>query len=410
MTTQRTPSGSAQPHAPATARRAKVLLATWATVASLVALPPLATFSAPAFGAEDPAPAKTLAELRAAAQSGEPQALLDLADELAFGESMTDESLAESATWYRRAAEKGNVDGQHQLALMLWNGEGVEKNEIEAVQWFRRAAEQGKATSQYWLATAYEFGDGGVTADPAEAAKWYRRAADQGHASSQSNLGQLYAEGRGVPKDLAEAVRWLKLAVEQKNASGEYALAEMYAEGKGVSKNDEEATKLYERAANGDFPVAMSALGEAFEQGRGVRKNPVCALFWYGLSAERGYEDAEAKREALAAKLSPADRAEGERLLAGTEIADGEVLHPVCPGEPITVTLTNALLGEFYRSMERVTGLKVEADEKTAALGFSLTAENVPWETALTRALESNGLDWVREGETIRIVPKPKKP
>ena len=34
-----------------------------------------------------------------------------------------------------------------------------------------------------------------------EAAKWYRLAADQGYAEAEFNLGQLYAEGRGVEKD-----------------------------------------------------------------------------------------------------------------------------------------------------------------------------------------------------------------
>ncbi len=261
MPTETTPTGCARISAPAPARRARVQLATFAGLATLAALSFVLAVPRPAFGADDPAPAKTLAELRTAAKSGAPQALLDLADELAYGEEVTEESQAESATWYRRAAEKGNAEGQHQLALMLWNGEGVEKNQTEAVQWFRRAADQGKANSQYWLATAYEFGDGGLTADVAEAAR------------------------------------------------------------------------LYERAANHDFPVAMIALAEAYEQGRGVMKNPVCAYFWYLVAADRGYAAGDEKREALAAKLSEADRAEGQRMIGASEVGDGEILHPACPGE-----------------------------------------------------------------------------
>jgi len=153
----------------------------------------------------------------------------------------------------------------------------------------------------------------------------------------------------------------------------------------------------------------MIALGEAYEEGRGVQKNPVCAYFWYLVAADSGYSAGDEKREALAAKLSEADRAEGERMISASEVRDGDIVHPACPGEAMSVKLNNAALGEFLRSMERVTGLKLVFDEKTAALKFSLNAENIPWETALSRALESHGLGWTREGDEIRIAPKPKK-
>ena len=38
--------------------------------------------------------------------------------------------------------------------------------------------------------------------------RWARRAANQGFAGAMNTIGQLYADGRGVPVDLAEAVRW----------------------------------------------------------------------------------------------------------------------------------------------------------------------------------------------------------
>ncbi len=41
----------------------------------------------------------------------------------------------------------------------------------------------------------------GVTQDYAQAVKWYRRAAEQGYANAHSNLGALYAKGRGVTQD-----------------------------------------------------------------------------------------------------------------------------------------------------------------------------------------------------------------
>ena len=42
--------------------------------------------------------------------------------------------------------------------------------------------------------------------------KWYRLAAEQGFASAQSNLGVMYAFGRGVLKDYVYAHMWGNIA------------------------------------------------------------------------------------------------------------------------------------------------------------------------------------------------------
>jgi hypothetical protein len=47
-----------------------------------------------------------------------------------------------------------------------------------------------------------------------EAFKWIRRAAEQGQANAQSNLGLMYAKGRGVPQDVARAYMWYSVASE----------------------------------------------------------------------------------------------------------------------------------------------------------------------------------------------------
>ena len=42
--------------------------------------------------------------------------------------------------------------------------------------------------------------------------KWYRRAAEQGYGNSQNNLGNMYADGLGVPRDYIQAHMWFNLA------------------------------------------------------------------------------------------------------------------------------------------------------------------------------------------------------
>ena len=57
-------------------------------------------------------------------------------------------AMAKAAEWYTKAAEQGNSDAQHNLAVCYENGEGVEMDEEEAVEWYQKAAEQGHSDAQ----------------------------------------------------------------------------------------------------------------------------------------------------------------------------------------------------------------------------------------------------------------------
>jgi uncharacterized protein len=72
-------------------------------------------------------------------------------------------------------------------------------------------AEQGNASAQFVIGDMYANGRG-VPEDDKQAVKWYRLAAEQGHAKAQSNLGLMYARGDGVPEDKVLAYMWWNLA------------------------------------------------------------------------------------------------------------------------------------------------------------------------------------------------------
>ena len=90
------------------------------------------------------------------------------------------------------------------------------------VQDFRetlRAAKQGDAQAQTNLGLMYANGRG-VRWDDAEAVKWYRQAAAQGHAKAQYNLGWMYEYGRGVRQDRALAQEWYGKACQNGEQDG----------------------------------------------------------------------------------------------------------------------------------------------------------------------------------------------
>jgi TPR repeat protein len=113
------------------------------------------------------------------------------------------------------AADGGDPLAQVYLGLAYYNGHGVEENDIVAFTWFWRAAEQGDAEGQYQLAYMYTYGFGIPEGEPdpgGKAVEWFTRAAEQGHAEAQFNLGLLLLAGSGVERDEETGLRWIETA------------------------------------------------------------------------------------------------------------------------------------------------------------------------------------------------------
>jgi TPR repeat protein len=96
----------------------------------------------------------------------------------------------QAVSWYRKAAEQGNVDAQLKLASTYYGGDGVKRDYAEAFSWLGKAAEQGNADAQFLLGSMYYEGDG-MEPDSAEALKWFRKAAAQGNADATNGRKNL---------------------------------------------------------------------------------------------------------------------------------------------------------------------------------------------------------------------------
>jgi hypothetical protein len=122
----------------------------------------------------------------------------------------------------------------------------------EAVQPCLVAADHGDVESQLILGSLYRLGavaaatgNKGYVSDDASAMEWYRRAANQGNPRGQFNVGQMYAEGAGVPQDYLEAAKWYLLAADQGETGAQDYLAVLYEYGRGVSQDLIQAYKWY---------------------------------------------------------------------------------------------------------------------------------------------------------------------
>jgi len=133
--------------------------------------------------------------------------------------------------------------------------------------------------------TAYE------QRDYATALRLFRPLADQGNAVAQNGLGIMYSNGDGVPRDASEAAKWYRLAAEQGNTVAQYSLAYLYVTGQGVPEDYVQAHKWYDLAITSAMSVRANSSND--QQGLGL-------LIGY--------------RDALAAKMTPAQIAEAEML------------------------------------------------------------------------------------------------
>lgn len=220
----------------------------------------------------------------------------------------------------RAHAEHGDAKQQYVLAVRCWRTRDL----AESANWFRKAADRGYAPAQLELGWAYDkYKLPRCREDYTQAAKWYRKAADQGYAPAQFNLGVMYDKGEGVAQDSAEAARWYRMAADQDFALAQFNLGLKYDKGQGVTRDYAEAVKWYRKAADQGRAPAQFNLGLKYDKGQGLLQDYVHAHMWIILAAgdRANTNDDERKRFAamrdiVAAKINPAQIADAQWLAA----------------------------------------------------------------------------------------------
>ena len=186
---------------------------------------------------------------------------------------------------------------------------------------FKPLAEQGDAEAQFYLGEMYSNGRG-VPRDDEEAVNWYMLAAEQGNARAQNSLGWMYSSGDGVPEDDEEAVKWFTLAAEQGYARAQFRLGDIYAsfatfsvwEGviEGGPEDDEEAVKWFTLAAEQGYVWAQFYLGWMYDKGHGVPEDDVYAYMWWNIASSLGNENATDHKETVAENMTRSQIAEAQ--------------------------------------------------------------------------------------------------
>ena len=122
---------------------------------------------------------------RPLAEAGDPDASFNMGQAYRLGRGVLVD-LGTAQTWLVRAAEKGHVDAQTTLGLLLFqNG-----NQADGLKWLKGAAEKGDPRAMLVYGTALYNGDG-VPQDPVLGYAYVSRSAAQGLEPARSTLQQM---------------------------------------------------------------------------------------------------------------------------------------------------------------------------------------------------------------------------
>lgn len=147
-------------------------------------------------------------------------------------------------------------------------------------------------------------------------------AANGGDAVAQFNLGMRFFMGDGVNKDAFRAEEWFQKAATQNHIEAQSALFSIYMLGDGVPKNEAKGVEWGLKAAAQGNARDQFLVGSSYMQGKGVNKDFVRAYAWFNLAAAQGHEAAIKARDYIENKITPDQRADGQRLASSWKKGD----------------------------------------------------------------------------------------
>ncbi|MCR4892217.1 MAG: hypothetical protein K5989_08575 [Lachnospiraceae bacterium] len=201
------------------------------------------------------------------------------------------ENKAKAYYWLEKARKSGHVGAGVQVAKILINGWGQEKDEKAGITILDSYAGTTNTNAHFELGKIYYFG-GLKEQDYKEALYHFRKAAEGGHAGSQEYVGHIYYFGEGVPVDRSEARKWYELSESQGNKDSSRQLGLIYYYGNEVSVDRDKAFKYFKYSADKGDAAAQYMLINYYLRDDEY-KNYALGRQYLEKSAEQGFVSAQ---------------------------------------------------------------------------------------------------------------------
>ncbi|GEM_PF-1845022 len=132
-----------------------------------------------------------------------------------------------------------------------------------------------------------------VLMDDGDSTKAFLRKATDGSPADQFQVGEMYEQGKDIPRSDSLALRWYKKAAEKGLTEAQYKVALMYRNGKGTPRSSFQAARWFQAAAEQGNPKAQVKLGQMYQAGKGVQRNETTAFKWFLKAADQKDPEAE---------------------------------------------------------------------------------------------------------------------
>lgn len=205
------------------------------------------------------------------AETGNPAMQYYYGKLLGAGSERTPPSPEGAVKWYEKASGQGHVEAQHDLALLLKDGDAVAKDLERARELLEVSFNGGYLRAAYELSNTFS-----RISD--ESVHWLRLAATNRVKIAQRSLGYAYSYGHGVDKNAALSRCWLRKASAFDTT---------------IPVLDQSDVSFIETAASAGYAGAQLTLAQMYNEGTYVELDKYEAFVWASTARDIGGLDEE---------------------------------------------------------------------------------------------------------------------
>lgn len=164
----------------------------------------------------------------------------------------------------QKEANSGDPFAQHELGIRLLLGRGFEADTSQAIYWISKSADQNIPAAKFNLAIMYYNGIG-VEWNPFSAYKNFKFAAESGMKESQYAYGIYFTDNFVVNKDMSKAIAWIKESAEQDYKPAKETLDRLREDGVDLSLSESKETGDVEQNKVDTFANDASLIDQEWE-------------------------------------------------------------------------------------------------------------------------------------------------
>lgn len=243
-------------------------------------------------------------ELKAKAENGDIDALLDLGYTYLYGTNGVNTNYKQALAYYEAAAGKGSAVAYNNLGSLYFSGIGTNVDYPKAIHFFEEAAKLGSHDAAVNLAIIYLGNDSKKkTEEDFNKIIGLLEDAQVDNNIAKYLLGYCYLKGFRVPQDKARAFELIKPEADGNYDEAEAVLAEFYIHGWGVPKNYNKAVQYLQKAVDQGNALAITQLADILAEGKAYPQDLKKAHTLYNIASVMGEKGAAEKRDALEENL-----------------------------------------------------------------------------------------------------------